>query len=126
VALSGADRWFSYYWWLDDAKAPDYARTVDIHRKPGYDPMELFIDPALPMPKVKIARKLLARKIGFRNLLDVTPIGDTSLVKGSHGVITSDPRDGPLVISSEASLLPEGPVAATAFKQLALDHIFLD
>ncbi len=45
VALANPDRWFSYYWWLDDAKAPDFARTVDIHRKPGYDPMELFLDP---------------------------------------------------------------------------------
>jgi len=36
VAISTADRWFSYYYWLDDARAPDYARTVDIHRKPGY------------------------------------------------------------------------------------------
>src|SRR5690242_21199285 len=39
--------WFTYYHWLDDAAAPDYARTVDIHRKPGYDPVELFVDPQL-------------------------------------------------------------------------------
>ena len=47
VAIAAADRWFTYYYWLDDARAPDYARTVDIHRKPGYDPAELFVDPAL-------------------------------------------------------------------------------
>ena len=45
VAVSRADRWFTYYYWLDDDRAPDYARTVDIHRKPGYDPVELFLDP---------------------------------------------------------------------------------
>ena len=39
--------WFTYYYWLDDAKAPDFARCVDIHRKPGYDPAELFIDPEI-------------------------------------------------------------------------------
>src|SRR5690606_27426574 len=96
VALSAPDRWFSYYWWLDDDRAPDFARTVDIHRKPGSDPMELFLDPAIPLPKLKVARRLIARKLGFRNLLDVTPLGPTSLVRGSHGLVTDGP-DSPLV-----------------------------
>jgi predicted AlkP superfamily pyrophosphatase or phosphodiesterase len=124
VALSAPDRWFSYYWWLDDARAPDYARTVDIHRKPGYDPMELFIDPAIPLPKLRVARRLVARKLGFRNLLDVTPITGTSLVKGSHALITADPDDGPVVISNDGGLLPQGPVPATSFKDLVLAHVF--
>jgi predicted AlkP superfamily pyrophosphatase or phosphodiesterase len=124
VALSLPDRWFSYYWWLDDAKAPDYARTVDIHRKPGYDPMELFVDPAIALPKLKVARRLVARKLGFRNLLDITPIGDTSIVKGSHGLITAEPDDGPLVMSNDAALLPPGPLPATSFKDLVLAHVF--
>ena len=47
VAISQADRWFSYYYWLNDELAPDYARTVYIHRKPGYDPVELFVDPSI-------------------------------------------------------------------------------
>jgi predicted AlkP superfamily pyrophosphatase or phosphodiesterase len=124
VVLSQPDRWFSYYWWLDDAKAPDFARTVDIHRKPGYDPMELFIDPTIPLPKLKVARRLLARKFGFRNLLDVTPISGTALVKGSHGLVTAQAQDGPLVISSAPDLLPEDSVDATAFKDLVLAHVF--
>jgi predicted AlkP superfamily pyrophosphatase or phosphodiesterase len=124
IALSKPDRWFSYYWWLDDHKAPDYARTVDIHRKPGYDPMELFLDPALALPKLKIARRILARKLGFRNLLDVTPIRGTSLVKGSHGLINTDPADAPVVLSNDAALLPAGSVPATAFKALVLAHVF--
>jgi predicted AlkP superfamily pyrophosphatase or phosphodiesterase len=124
VALSARDRWFSYYWWLDDAKAPDFARTVDIHRKPGYDPMELFLDPAISLPKLKVARRLLARNLGFRNLLDVTPIKGTSLVKGSHGLVTELAQDGPLVISSAPDLLPEGSLHATAFKDLILAHVF--
>jgi len=123
VALSMPNRWFSYYWWLDDGKAPDFARTVDIHRKPGYDPMELFVDPEIRLPTLKIAAKLAARKLGFRNLLDVIPIQGTPLVKGSHGLITSS-QNGPVVISSEPTLLPDGPIAATAFKQLVLDHVF--
>ncbi len=45
IAIAEAGHWFSYYYWLDDARAPDFAPTVDIHRKPGYDPAELFIDP---------------------------------------------------------------------------------
>ena len=124
IALARPDRWFSYYWWLDDDKAPDYARTVDIHRKPGYDPMELFLDPALSLPKLKIGRRILARKLGFRNLLDVTPIRGTSLVKGSHGLINPDPADMPVVISNDSTLLPAGSVPAAAFKALLLAHVF--
>jgi predicted AlkP superfamily pyrophosphatase or phosphodiesterase len=124
VALARPDRWFSYYWWLEDAKAPDYARTVDIHRKPGYDPMELFLDPALPLPKLKIARRVLARKLGFRNLLDVTPIRGTSLVKGSHGLINAEVLDSPVVLSNDAALLPAGSIPAAAFKSLMLAHVF--
>ena len=84
VCVSAADRWFAYGWWLDDAKAPDYARTVDIHRKPGYDPCELFYDPKLLWPAGRAMAKLTLRKLGFRALLDVIPL-DASLVRGSHG-----------------------------------------
>lgn len=45
IAIAERDRWFSYYWWYDETIAPDFARKVDIHRKPGYDPVELFFDP---------------------------------------------------------------------------------
>jgi predicted AlkP superfamily pyrophosphatase or phosphodiesterase len=123
VALSASDRWFSYYWWTDEAKAPDYARTVDIHRKPGYDPMELFLDPDLRWPKLHVARRLIARKLGFRNLLDVIPIKGTELVKGSHGRATSG-DDAPLVLSNEGVLLKGDTVAATEFKDLILAHVF--
>ena len=127
VAVANADRWFSYYYWLDEERAPDYSRTVDIHRKPGYDPVELFIDPALSLPKVRIAKKLLARKLGFRNLLDVISPSATHLVKGSHGRPTDDPADGPLVISSREDLLPgsrNSTINATDFKSLVLAHSF--
>ena len=124
VAISQADRWFSYYYWLDDKLAPDFARTVDIHRKPGYDPVELFLDPELRAPMLATAWRLAKRKLGMRTLLDVISLKDTSLVKGSHGRLTDDPQHGPLVISSRADLLPPGAVEATAFKKLVLDHIF--
>lgn len=124
VALAKADRWFSYYFWQDDARAPDYARTVDIHRKPGYDPMELFVDPKYKFPAFSIGWRLAKRKLGFRQLLDIIPLNGTSLVKGTHGRITNDPADGPLVISSEPDLLPDGPVDAKDFKALTLDHVF--
>lgn len=126
IALAAADRWFSYYWWEDDARAPDFARTVDIHRKPGYDPMELFLDPQLPAPKLRIAMRLLQRKLGQRALLDIIPIQQTSMVRGSHGLLTDDPLDGPLVISDAPYLMPaEGEaVAAAEFKTLVLDHVF--
>ena len=84
IAIAALDSWFTYYFWDDDTLAPDYARTIDIHRKPGYDPCELFIDPSLKSPKLRIAKFLLGKKLGLRGLLDVIPL-DASLVKGSHG-----------------------------------------
>jgi predicted AlkP superfamily pyrophosphatase or phosphodiesterase len=124
VAISKADRWFSYYYWLDDRVAPDFARTVDIHRKPGYDPVELFVDPEIRFPMLATGWRLAKRKLGLRTLLDVISLKQTTLVKGSHGRLTDDPGDGPLVISSRPDLLPGGAVEATGFKQLVLDHVF--
>ena len=124
VAVSEADRWFSYYYWLDDERAPDYARTVDIHRKPGYDPVELFVDPEIRWPMMAMASRLARRKLGMRTLLDVISLKDTQLVKGSHGRPTDDAADGPLVISSRPDLMPDGHVNAVDFKRLTLDHIF--
>lgn len=123
VLVSRADRWFSYYFWLDDARAPDYARTVDIHLKPGYDPVELLINPALALPMLTVGRKLMARKLGFRNLLDVIAL-DATLVKGSHGRLTDRAEDGPLFMSSVPELLPPETVEATNVKRLLLGHIF--
>lgn len=122
VAISASDRWFTYYHWFDDDRAPDFARTVDIHRKPGYDPVELFIDPKLKVPQLKLARVLAKKTLGFRYLMDVIPL-DASLVRGSHGRLTDDPRAGPVFLSSEPELLPDGPIHATGIKQLILDHL---
>jgi predicted AlkP superfamily pyrophosphatase or phosphodiesterase len=97
VCVSTADRWFAYGWWMDDAKAPDYARTVDIHRKPGYDPCELFYDPTLLWPAGRAMAKLALRKLGFRTLLDVIPL-DASLVRGSHGRAAQAPGFDPVLI----------------------------
>ena len=123
VAIATADRWFSYYYWLDDDHAPDFARTVDIHRKPGYDPVELFLDPKLRLPKAYVGWKLAQRKLGMRALLDVIPL-DTALVRGSHGRMPDRSDDGPVLISSEPSLVANEPIAATSIKQLVLDHVF--
>ncbi|HYL19242.1 MAG TPA: alkaline phosphatase family protein, partial [Burkholderiales bacterium] len=123
VAISRADSWFTYYYFLDEDRAPDFARTVDIHRKPGFDPVELFIDPKLPLAKARIAWRLAQKMLGFRYLMDVISL-DAGLVKGSHGRPTDKPEDGPLLISSEPGLLAAGPVAATAVKDLILEHVF--
>ncbi|MBA2744420.1 MAG: alkaline phosphatase family protein, partial [Chthoniobacterales bacterium] len=97
VAVADARSWFTYYYWLDDAVAPDFARTVDIHRKIGYDPVELFIDPKLKLPAARIAKFLLKKKLGFRALLDVIPL-DAALVKGSHGRVPEQQEDWPVLI----------------------------
>lgn len=99
IAVAAADSWFTYYFWHDDALAPDYARTIDIHRKPGYDPCELFIDPTLSFPKLRIAKFLLKKKLGLRGLLDVIPL-DASLVKGSHGRDEVAEAERPVLLGS--------------------------
>jgi predicted AlkP superfamily pyrophosphatase or phosphodiesterase len=121
VAISARDSWFTYYYWLDDRLAPDYARTVDIHRKPGYDPAELFLDPQLSMPKLRVAATLAKKKLGFRYLMNVIPL-DASLVKGSHGRVTERLDDGPVAISSEKNAL-EGPIESTGVRDLILAHL---
>ena len=125
VLVSGSDAWFTYYWWLDDDKAPDYARTVNIHAKPGYDPCELFLDPAITLPKLKIATFLLKKKLGFRALMEVVPL-DASLVKGSHGRVTDDPVAGPLLMSTAPHLIEADTLAATDVRDLLLRHLFAD
>jgi predicted AlkP superfamily pyrophosphatase or phosphodiesterase len=95
VAVAARDRWFAYPYWFDDAAAPDFARTVDIHRKPGYDPAELFLDPKRRLVKARLAARLLQKALGFRYLLDVVPL-DPSPVRGSHGRTPDDPEEGPL------------------------------
>jgi predicted AlkP superfamily pyrophosphatase or phosphodiesterase len=122
VAIAKPDAWFTYYYWLDDLKAPDFARTVDIHRKPGYDPAELFLDPKLSFPKIKIGMTLAKKMLGFRYLLEVIPL-DASLVKGSHGRITNSPDEGPLFITKQKNLLSQSQIAATDVFALILNHL---
>jgi predicted AlkP superfamily pyrophosphatase or phosphodiesterase len=123
VAISAADSWFTYYYWENDARAPDFARTVDIHRKPGYDPAELFLDPSLTMPKLSIAATLAKKALGLRYLMRVIPL-DASLVRGSHGRPTPSLEDGPVLISSERQMIDGGPVESAAVRDVMLRHLF--
>ena len=123
VAVAEPDAWFTYYYWLDDDRAPDFARTVEIHRKPGYDPVELILDPALKMPALAVGWKLARRKMGFRTLLDVIPL-DATLVKGSHGRRpTPGDADAPVLITRQRSLAERGVVKSVEVQQIILDHL---
>jgi predicted AlkP superfamily pyrophosphatase or phosphodiesterase len=102
IAVAAPDAWFTYYYWLDDALAPDFARCVDIHRKQGYDPAELFLDPQIPGVKLKILWRLAQKRLGFRMLMDVIPL-DAGLVKGSHGRRAGVPADQPVLICEPAA-----------------------
>jgi predicted AlkP superfamily pyrophosphatase or phosphodiesterase len=119
IALSEPDAWFAYPFWLDDRRAPDYARTVDIHRKPGYDPCELFLDPALLWPRGRALWRLVQKKLGFRTLFDVIPL-DSGLVKGSHGLPAADPLDRPILIG-DGPPPSEGELPMTAVRNLVLE-----
>ncbi|WP_323747209.1 alkaline phosphatase family protein [Catenulispora pinisilvae] len=119
VAVADPDAWFTYYYWEQDDRAPDFARTVEIHRKPGYDPMELFFDPANPGAARARAMKALARKAaGFRYRMDVVGL-DASAVRGSHGRLPDAVDDGPLLLCSRPEFA-RGAVAATDVKELML------
>jgi predicted AlkP superfamily pyrophosphatase or phosphodiesterase len=97
VVISQPNSWQAYYWWNDDAKAPAFARTVDIHRKPGYDPVEMFFDP-------------VAKGIPL----------DATLVKGSHGAPPLDPSQRGVLLSSQRGVFVEGPTADTDVADIVL------
>ncbi|MDI3406679.1 nucleotide pyrophosphatase/phosphodiesterase family protein [Streptomyces cavernicola] len=118
VAVAEPDAWFTYYYWLDDARAPDFAQLVEIHRKPGYDPVELFMDPLDPYVKVKAAKALARKKLGMRYRMAVVPL-DASPIRGSHGRLPDDPNDGPLILCSTPRAVT-GPLRATDVKSLLL------
>jgi predicted AlkP superfamily pyrophosphatase or phosphodiesterase len=123
IAVAAEHAWFTYYYWLDDRKAPDFARTIDIHRKPGYDPAELFLDPKIPMVKLKILWRLLQKKLGFRMLLDVIPL-DATLVKGSHGCRPASRADWPVLITDQPSLLARREIESTDVCQVIRQLVY--
>jgi predicted AlkP superfamily pyrophosphatase or phosphodiesterase len=114
VVVADGQSWFTYYFWMDDAKAPDYARVVDIHKKPGYDPVELFMT-----SKARAAYKLLRKKAALRYVMDVIPL-DATLVKGSHGRVGTDPQFFPVLIT-DGDLKKE--VVATDVYQVIRQHL---
>ncbi len=122
VLVAAPGSWFTYYYWLDDSRAPDFARTVDIHRKPGYDPCELFIDPEIAAPKLALARKLIRKKLGFRTLMDLIPL-DASLVRGSHGRVSASADRAPVLIS-DAAFSPGSELPCAGVRDVILDHLF--
>ena len=93
VAVADDRSWFCYYFWMDDSLAPDYARCVDIHKKPGYDPVEMFMT-----SKARAGYKLLRKMIGLRYVMDVIPL-DATLIKGSHGVVDTPSEYHPVLIT---------------------------
>ncbi|RYU97250.1 alkaline phosphatase family protein [Emticicia agri] len=120
VLMARADSWFTYYYWFDDKVAPDFARSVDIHNKPGYDPVEMFMNPANPLIKLRAAYKLARKLLGFRYRMDVIPL-DASLIKGSHGTLDINKEYYPVLISNQ-NLSTE--IAATDVYQVIWDSIF--
>ncbi|MGH8869681.1 MAG: alkaline phosphatase family protein [Actinomycetes bacterium] len=118
VLVADPDAWFTYYYWLDDDRAPDFARTVEIHRKPGYDPAELFFDPSDRLAKARAASALARKKLGLRYTMRVVPL-DPTCVRGSHGRLPERDADGPMLLCSDAAVARER-FAATDVKDLLL------
>ncbi len=122
VLLADGNSWFTYYFWLDDAKAPDYARMVDIHKKPGYDPVEMLTDPKDYLVMAKVGGKLLKKKLGFRTVLDIIPL-DATLIKGSHGRVPEDKADYPILITNDTTADFKDEIEATDVFHILEDHI---
>lgn len=120
VLIADTDKWFTYYYWLDDAKAPDFARCVEIFKKPGYDPVEMFMDPKNPLIKLRAGYKLARKLTGFRYLMDVIPL-DATLVKGSHGSPYCSKEFYPVFISNKAT---KSEIEPTDVYKLILNSIF--
>ncbi|HEX5050568.1 MAG TPA: nucleotide pyrophosphatase/phosphodiesterase family protein, partial [Planctomycetota bacterium] len=118
VCIAEPGCWFAYHYWLDEARRPDFATTVDIHRKPGYDPTELFVDPKIRFPKLKVGKTLAKKLLGFRYLMDVIST-DPSQVRGTHGRLYDDDAAGPVFLCSDRRLARDR-VAATDVKELCL------
>lgn len=119
VAIAEPDSWFTYYYWLDDSQAPDFASAVDIHKKPGFDPAELFLNPNDPLVKARAAANLARKKLGLRYAMNVVPL-DPSPVRGSHGRLPADPNDGPVLLCSSPSVAREK-FAATEVRDLLIE-----
>ena len=122
IAVSKPDAWFTYYFWEDDRRAPDFAKTVEIHRKPGYDPVELFLNPDIRIPPLTVGWKLAKRTAGFRSLLDVIPL-DATLVKGSHGRQTGWDEEGPVFISKAKNIVESTTIGPIDVHALILRHL---
>jgi predicted AlkP superfamily pyrophosphatase or phosphodiesterase len=112
VLVAEPDAWFTYYYWLDDTRAPDFAPTVEIHRKPGYDPAELLF--ADGKAKARAALRLAQKALGFRYVMDVIPI-DGDRVRGSHGRLPATPSDGPVLLCSDPRFARDRLAAADVF-----------
>ena len=106
VALSTPDRFFAYHYWLDDSEAPDFASTVDIHRKPGYDPSELFFDPDASFLRLRLAGTLVRKKLGMRTLFKAISLRP-DLARGSHGLLPREHDEAPVFLCSEKLELGE-------------------
>lgn len=123
VLMAHNDCWFTYYYWNDNDLAPDFARSVDIHRKPGYDPCELFLDPELSLPKLRIACTLAKKKLGFRYMMNVIPL-DPTLVRGSHGTPVDKASRGPVALSRFSAAKPQTErIPVTAVHDLIAAHV---
>lgn len=128
VVIAEPGAWFTYYFWLDDDRAPDYARGVDIHRKPGYDPGELFFDPADRAAKAKAGLNLAKKKLGLRYAMSTVPL-DPTHVRGTHGRLPDSRETTPLIIGSHHEVPPSveqllrngRQVPAAAVKALVLE-----
>ena len=115
VLMANAESWFTYYFWLDDELAPDYARCVDIHKKPGYDPVEMFMS-----SKLRAGYKLLRKKAGFRYVMDVIPL-DATLIKGSHGRINTPGKFHPILITD--GKLKEQSISPVEVHDIIWEHL---
>jgi predicted AlkP superfamily pyrophosphatase or phosphodiesterase len=119
VLVAEKEAWFTYYYWLDSDRAPDFARGVEIHRKPGFDPAELFFDPADPSARLRAGLNLARKTVGLRYAMNVVPT-DGRWVGGTHGRLPDDPAEGPVLLCGDTTGKRER-IRADEVRDLVLD-----
>jgi predicted AlkP superfamily pyrophosphatase or phosphodiesterase len=121
IAVSTPQAFFSYPYWLDEKKTPDFADCIAIFDKVGTDTCELFLKPGLA-GKLHLAKRFAQLGAQLKvpyNIIDT----DDRNVRGARRIARDDPQRGAAAIASW-DLGRKGVVPMEDLKSLVLERMF--
>jgi predicted AlkP superfamily pyrophosphatase or phosphodiesterase len=121
IATSTPRAFFSYPYWFEANKQPDFADCVAVFDKIGTDTCELFLKPGLA-GKLHTAKRLAQLGLGLKVPFDIVDTNDAN-VRGARRIARNDPQRGAAAISSW-NLGRTGPVPMEDLKDLILARMF--